>query len=79
VTTEQLKEMIGHITTKPQFVPALQYHFVDGLSVYEAEKRAGLSKNSLQKKVDRFNKELAYIKRFNKAAHVHEEQYELGV
>jgi hypothetical protein len=79
VNTEQLKIMIQHIATKPELIPALHYHFIDGLSVYASERKAGLGDGTLGQKVRRFNKELEYIERFNKAAHINEDQMDLGV
>lgn len=67
---EQLDILTAHVSTKPEIKAGLKFHFIDGLSVYAAEHKAKLPRNSLTKKVNRIVQELDYIKAFIEAQKV---------
>lgn len=65
---EQLLIALNHIGASESMTKALRYHLMEGMTMYSAEKKAGLTKNSLRKKVIRVEREIDYIQRFNAAA-----------
>ncbi|UTM60451.1 hypothetical protein L4174_024005 (plasmid) [Photobacterium sp. CCB-ST2H9] len=65
---DQLLIISKHLGTRDDIANALSLYFIDGLSMYAAEKSAGIPKNTLRKKIKRIEKELAYIERFNQAS-----------
>ncbi|HIF9347057.1 TPA: hypothetical protein ACX6RX_003168 [Photobacterium damselae] len=77
VNAFQLDVLTKHITTKSDIKAALHYHIIDGLTMYAAEKKAGIPFNSLRNKVVRIKKELNYINEFNKVSEKKEYQYTL--
>ncbi|MGX9459387.1 hypothetical protein ACWU37_20885 (plasmid) [Photobacterium damselae subsp. damselae] len=79
INKAQLDVLTKHLATKPEIALALQYVFIEGMSMYAAEQAAGLSANTLSKKVSRVKRELDYIKAFSAAKHKNEDQQQLTV